>query len=413
VNNFQIVFKNTLYLTTSEILLKVFGLLWVIFLAHSLTVELYGRYSLVNSFIAIFSFLPDLGVGLIVIREIARNKKEAATYLGNSFFLNSSLGLLTLVVIYITALLFHYPLDVFYLIGIAGLTLFISTLRSVGIFYFDGMEKMHYSAILNTLNTMITLICGFIAVLLGYGLPGIFWGMLIGTLISLTVTWLTVRRYTMPKFAFNRKLIKHIFMNGFPLGIAAFAALIYTRVDTILLNQILGEHAVGIYNSATPFIFALISLLNVPFVVAVYPTLSRLSELDHTRFKNAIKKSFGAIALWSIPAAVGVSLFAQVIPLIFGEKYSAAVPLLRLLIFVVPFASFSALLYKILIVLHKQKAYLYISIVGAVLSVVLNLLLIPKFSTFGAVYSSLLTQISMFILYLIVFFIYLPKYKKT
>lgn len=413
MNNFQIVFRNTFYLTLSEIFLKILGVLWVIFLAHSLSVELYGRYSLVNSFIAIFSFLPDLGVGLIVIREIARKKEKAAIYLGNAFFLNATLGFFTLLIIYLTAFILKYPPQVFYLIGIAGLTLFISTVRSVGVFYFDGVEKMSFSAILNTLNSFVSILFGFIGILLGYGLPGIFWGMLIGTFISLLITWGTVRKYIVPQFTFDSALIKHIFFSGLPMGIAAFASLIYTRIDTIMLNQILGEHAVGIYNSATPFIFALISLLNVPFVVAVYPTFSRLSEFDTTRFIRAVKKSLFVIALWSFPTALCVSLFASIIPFIFGAKYRDAIPILRLLIFVVPFASLSALLYKVLIIIHKQKIYLIISLVGAVLSILFNNILIPKFLTFGAVYASLLTQIILFIVYLLVIFIYLPRLKKS
>ena len=77
MNNFRLVFKNTFFLTLSELFLKVVGVIWVIFLAHSLTIAEYGKYTLVNSFVGIFAFLPDLGIGLIVIREIAKNRKKA------------------------------------------------------------------------------------------------------------------------------------------------------------------------------------------------------------------------------------------------------------------------------------------------------------------------------------------------
>lgn len=409
MNNFRIVLKNTFILTVSELFLKIIGFLWVVFLAHTLSVELYGRYNLVNSFIAIFSFLPDMGVGLILIREIAKNRKKAPIYLGNSFLLNGLLAIFTVFVITAMSFILNYPTEVKYLMGIASLTLFLSTIRSVGVVYFEGIEQMQVPALLNSFNTVITLAFACVGLLLGFGLAGVFWGMLLGTIISLTVTWVNLKRVTFPVFQFDQTLIKHLFFEGMPLGLAAFAALIYMRIDTIMLNQFLGERSVGIYNSATPFVFGLIQLLNVPFMGALFPTLTRLSKENTGRFVNATKKSLLVIAFWSIPIAIGVSLFSQIIPLVFGAKYAAAVPVLRIAIFVVPFASLSALLYKILIVLHRQKVYLFISICGAVASAILNLILIPKFGVEGAAMASVSTQGILFVIYMIVVFSYLRK----
>jgi O-antigen/teichoic acid export membrane protein len=402
VNNFHRVLRNTLFLATSEILLKALGVLWTIFLARSLSIDLFGRYNLVNSFVGIFSFLPDFGVGLIVIRDIAKKKDLAPVYLGNSLVLNGILAFITFFVILIVAFFVGYSPEVQLLIIIASLTLFLSTLRSVGIFFFDGMEKMEYSALFNTLNTVLLLTFGFVGFQLGFGLSGVFWGMFLGTCLSLGVTWLTVlRRFVVPKVTFDRDLMKHFFLEGMPLGIAAFAALIYTKIDSVLLGYLLGEKAVGIYNVATPFAFALVGLLNVPFVVALYPTLSRLSHESHTRFMKAINKSLGIIALWSFPASFFIALCAFIIPVLFGHKYDAGIPILRIHIFMVPFMCLSALLYKVLIILNRQKVYLYISIFGAIINIILNILLIPIFQVSGAAFAAIITQVSLFVIYVI------------
>lgn len=402
MNNFQIVAKNTFVLTLSEFFLKIISVIWVIFIAHALSVELYGRYNFVNAFIGIFSFLPDLGVGLIVIREIAKDKNNVFSHLGDSLILNGSLALITSILILLTTLFFGYAKDTGILIIIAAFTLLVSAFRSVGIFYFDGMEKMGYSAMLNSINSILLLIGGFLGFILGYGLEGVFIGMLSGSILSLFLTWSIVLKFIVPKISFDPKPIKKLLLNGLPLGIAAFSALIYTKIDTIILHQMLGEHSVGIYNSATPFIFASIQLLNVPFMAAVYPALSRLSNTN-ARFINAFKKSIIIIALWSFPFAFIVSTFSPFfITLIFGEKYTSAIPILRILIFFVPFACLSALLYKVLIVISKQKIYLVISTIGAIVNIILNLFLIPRYLILGAAIASVLTQIILFSIYFIV-----------
>lgn len=401
MNNFTIVFRNTLFLTLSEVFLKIIGFLWIVFLARSLSVELFGRYSFVNSLISIFSFLPDLGVGLIVIREIAKRREKAPLYLGNSFVLNGVLATITVLVILSTVFFLNYSPEVGLLISVASLTLFVSTLRSVGIFYFDGMEKMNISAVLNSMNSLLLIGGGLIGFLLAHTLKAVFLGMLVGTTASLMVTWGRVVRYTLPQFSFDKALVKHLLFEGLPLGLASFAFMVYTRVDSVLLTLLMGERSVGIYNSATPFVFSIIQLLNVPFVVALYPALSRLSTIGKDRFVSATKKSLLVIALWSFPAAIIISFFASIIPFIFGEKYQEAVPILRLLIFFVPFASLSALLYKVLIVIGKQKMYLFVSIIGAILNIALNLWLIPSFGLMGAATASVVTQVILFASYLI------------
>lgn len=378
----------------------VLGLVWVIFLARNLSVELFGTYNLVNAFISVFSFLPDLGVGIIVTREIAKNKKKADIFLGSSFFLNVSLAVITFLVILITSHILKYEILTQNLILIASFTLFFSTVRSVGIFYFDGMEKMNFSAVLNSLNTVFLIVFAAILYLKGFGLYGIFFGMLCGTIISLIITWSMTLKYITPKFVLHFQDIKQLLYEGFPLGLAAFSALIYTKIDSVMLAQYLGAKSVGIYSSATPFVQGLIGLLNVPFIVAVFPALSRLSVLDKDRLIAGIKKSLLIIALWSIPASILVSLSAfYIIPLIFGSKYNQAIPILQVLIFFVPFASLSALLYKVLIIFNKQYIYLLISIIGALVNIILNLYLIPKYAIYGAVYASLFTQVILFILY--------------
>lgn len=400
MNNFRLVAQNTFFLTISEFFLKILGFFWVIYLARALSVELFGRYNFVNSFISLFSFLPDLGVGLIVIREIARNRKKTPEYLGNSFILNGFFALITFVLILVFAKLLNFENKIIWLILIASLTLFFSTLRSVGIFYFDGTEKMSFSAFLNFLNSFLLILFGLVAFVLGYGLSGIFWGMFLGTLLSLLITWFTVGRFVAPKFSINLKIIKNLFFQGLPLGLAGLAAMIYMKIDSVLLAFFLSERSVGIYSAAIPFVFSLIQLLNVPFVVAVYPALSRLFSTDKTRFAKALKKSLFVVAFWSFPAAFLLSLLSGVlIPLFFGDRYALAIPVLRILIFFVPFASLSALLYKALIILNKQAVYLYISLLGALVNIIFNFLLIPILFEKGAAFSSVFTQFIIFVLY--------------
>jgi len=415
MNNFQKVFKNTFFLTLSEIFLKIIGFLWVIFLARSLSVSEYGRYNLVNSLMAVFSFLPDLGVGLIVIREIAKDRKEAEKFVSNSLILRFFLSLLTVMAVLVVSLVLGYKGELMTLIAIASFTLFISNLRSVPICFFEGLERMEITAFLNSANSLLLLLFALMIFLLGFGLKGIFLGMSLGTLLSLFLTWMIFFKFNiLKKIIFNLKTLKFLVSEGLPLGLAAFAYLIYTNIDSVVLSRILGEYEVGIYNSATPFIISFVQIFNVPFMAAIYPALSRIYSLDNPkRFSKAIKKSLLLIVGWSFPLAIIFHFLSPIfIPLVFGIKYQSAIPVLKLLIFFVPFASISALLYKVLMVVGKQKIYLVVSLLGAFVNIFLNLLLIPKFLIYGAALASVFTQIILFLIYFALTFKYIFVFEK-
>lgn len=401
MNNFQRVFRNTTFLILSEVFIKIIGFAYFIFLARSLSIDVFGRYNLVTSVMIIFSFLPDVGIGLVVVREIAKKTYDIPSLLGNTFIVTSVMSVVTILIVMGFGLTAGFSNEVIFLLFISSITLLISQIRSIPLFYFDGMEDMGYSAILKALNSLFITAFGAVGFILGFGLSGVITGFLIGSIISFVITWIVfLAKRIKISFKFDKKISKHLIYNGLPLGIAAFSALVYSNIDGIMLERLLSEKALGLYSSANKFGPTLIQLLNVPFMVAVYPVLSRLSREDKVRFQKAIFKSLGAVVVWSVPASVGVALFAGIIPIIFGERYAAGIPILRVLIFFVPFASLSALLYKVLIVINKQNWYLIVSILGVSVNIALNLILIPKMSIMGAAVATVATQAILFITYL-------------
>lgn len=400
MNNFQLVFKNTTFLIISELFIKAIGFFYFIFLARSLSIDLFGRYNLVTSVVTIFSFLPDIGIGLVVVREIAKKNYDTASLLGNTFLFTLIMSFITILIVMGVGFIAGFSDEVLLLLFISSLTLLFSQIRSVPLFYFDGVERMGYSAILKAINSLSLIVFATVGFILGFGLIGIITGFLTGGVISFVITWIVfLTKKIKINLRFDKKISRHLIFNGLPLGIAAFSALIYSNIDGIMLERLLSEKALGIYSSASKFGPTLIQLLNVPFVVAVYPALSRLSKEEPIRFQKAILKSAGVVLAWSVPASIAVALFAGIIPVIFGERYSQGIPILRVLIFFVPFASLSAFLYKVLIVINKQNWYLIASIIGVILNIMLNLILIPRMSIMGAAVASVVTQAALFVTY--------------
>lgn len=404
MRNFQIVAKNTFALTAVEFVSKIVAIFWIIFLARALGVESFGKYNFVNAFILIFSVLPDLGIGLVFVREVAQNQPLAKEYLGNCLVLNSILSVVAFIFIFLTINILHYSFSTVILVAIATGTLIISTIRSVGSWMFEAHEKMEISAMLTCLNTLVTLLGGFVFWQIGKSLSFLFFGLMTGTIISTLITWsFVIKAFGWPKLRLNVKMSKYLIEQGFPLALAAFAYYLYTKIDTVILSKIADNQAIGWYNAATIFSFSAIQFLNVPLVSAIYPTLSRLLAADYQNLSKIIQKLLLMVILWSVPFAVFVTIFSSfLINLVYGPAYFPAVNVLKIVVWFTPFAALSAFLYKFLIILKKQKIYLYVSLVGSVTNILLNLVAIPKFGMIGAATSSVLTQVLLLGIYVVI-----------
>ena len=99
MNNFQRVARNTTFLFLSEIFIKIIGFFYFIYLARNLSVDIFGRYNLISSIMIIFSFLPDMGIGLVVVREIAKKTRDTASLLGNTFLIASIASIATILIV--------------------------------------------------------------------------------------------------------------------------------------------------------------------------------------------------------------------------------------------------------------------------------------------------------------------------
>jgi len=108
MNTARRVAKNTALLLISQAIGKILHFILVIFVARYLGDVGFGKYSFAISFTMLFSVLVDMGLNILITREIARDKSKAGTYLGNALITKSILALVTFVVIALAINLMHY-----------------------------------------------------------------------------------------------------------------------------------------------------------------------------------------------------------------------------------------------------------------------------------------------------------------
>lgn len=396
----NLIAKNTLILTLAEVVIKGIALIFNFILARLLTVNSFGSYNLILAFVAIFSFLPDLGVNLIAQRDLAFKPKKYPRLIGQTLIVNLSFSLITFITILALFPVYFRNQSLLNLIFLTAMTLVLTSLRTVAKLGFDASQKMSISASFTVINSLFSVLGSLIGFLFTHNIFGLFVGNLIATFLSLVLEWgIALHFFPLPRISFHLSPLILFLKQGLPLSLAAATAIIATKLDILILGRLLTSLQVGWYVAATSLIFAAIQLFNVPLMVAAYPALGKI-RTSPSQFKRIIYQLLLLILLWTILFVIFAQLFAQpILTFSFGRPYLPASASFRLLSLIVPFASLSALLYKILIILNRQQLYFWISLFGVIINLSFNLILIPKMGINGAAITAVITQLSLFLIY--------------
>jgi O-antigen/teichoic acid export membrane protein len=129
--------------------------------------------------------------------------------------------------------------------------------------------------------------------------------------------------------------------------------------------------------------------------MALIPRISAsFASGNHEYVKSLVQKSFAYIILLAVPIGVGLWLLGpELIQLLANQNFSPAIAVIRVLAPLTLLIGLSNLFaMQILTSMGKERLTLYAVTMGMVLSVVCNLLLIPRFSYMGTAYTTLLTE---------------------
>ena len=88
--------RNSGFLLLSGVATNILSFFALLYIARYLGPENYGLYTFVFAFIYFFTFIPDMGVHQILVREAAKEPEKAGKLIGNGVIMQISLSLVAL-----------------------------------------------------------------------------------------------------------------------------------------------------------------------------------------------------------------------------------------------------------------------------------------------------------------------------
>jgi len=397
IRTVQRIAKNTLALSLTNIFSLFTGLTLTILVARSWGAEGLGRYAFVFAFVAPFSFLTDLGVGLLIIREGARDKAHLPLYVSNALGLSTALSSLTLLLCFTGIYLFKRSWDIRFAVLLAGLNLWVGAYVQILRGSFHALERMEYETVAQALGKISILGGGALAVLLGGGLIELVIAFLGGQLVNLLIGLSIYRRRVgPPRWEGNLRIWKELAARAYPFGLNLIFSTIYIQIDQVMLSLMRGDKELGFYKAAAAL------MINLPLIAGILnssllPIMSRDYLEDKPRLIRLFQGSFRYLFTIGLPIALGTTLLApRFINLFYGERFGPSVLALQVLIWTIPLRFVNNTLGTVLTSINRQGRRTYIVGIGAGFNLLTNLWFIPRFGYIGASITTLATELLLF-----------------
>jgi len=392
----QTVAKNTIWLTVSQFGGRLIRAVIVIYAARILGAAEWGVFSYAVGLAAILTIFTDLGIGAILTREASRigEGERKSRLIGTAFFIKLALLAAGIIIIIAGAPYLTSISEVRHLLPWVALILAFDTLREFGFSLIRALEKMEWEAGLFLFTNAMIVIAGIVALKISGTVAAFTIAYAIGTGAGMVATFYFLRTRLSKIFShFDAKLVRPIITSAWPFAVSAVLGGLMINTDILIIGFFGTAEAVGFYSAAQrPILLAY--LLPAIFAASTFPAFSRFANGEPKKMRALFERTVGVAFLIGFPLVLGgIILAPDLINLVFGEAYRAAIAPFQVLLLTLLVNFPSVILTNALFAHNRQKNLLLFAAIGGLGNVLFDILLIPQFGILGAAWATLFAQI--------------------
>jgi O-antigen/teichoic acid export membrane protein len=383
---------NTVFRVGARVLGALLSMATYALLARYLGVEVFGQLIIVITYGAFFALAMDFGLYLTTVRDISKEPDRAEELLAANAGLRVAVGLLLLVGIAVVSSVLPYAKEVRWGLLIFALSVFIESISSGYTPILQAKLRLDFIGIIDVVNRLA--IFGLMYVLIRSG--GSFLLLIsvyvLASLLNLILSLLFAKRFVRVTLRWDPAVWRETMRKALPLWLVLAIGTIHFRVDTLILSFLKGSSDVGIYGLSFK-VLELVLIFPALFLGSVFPLMSEYVVHHREKLTTLMQKSFEILLMLSLPIIGATLILApKLVSLLGGGEYGPAALALRILILATAFSYLNGLFVHLIISLELQKR-LFVTITLTVLvNVLLNFLLIPRYSYNGAAVATVISE---------------------
>ncbi len=378
-----------------------------IFVARVLGASELGIYSIVMAWSTFLVPLTSMGLNNNVIRRMVQqdNGQHAMVLLYSAVSIRLALGLtggglmlLAFYLLYPTMFSGNTAIAIpvlFLLQSFFGLLLFEFYLNYQGTFRSAAYAKITITVI--SFGAKLTLLYsgfGIASLLLITGIEFMLVGLAQYLLFRLKHQPFLPGENRWPAYHprwFSVAEVKPLLKRASWLWLSGIVAVVYLKIDIVMLGAMAGSEQAGIYAAASR-LSELWYVFPATLATRYYPDMLKAYQLGSTAYYVKLRRFATLFFAAACTIAIIMTLAAPwLISLLFGDEFTAAIEVLRIHIWAGCFIFVRYLISQHLVITEQEPLSLLSHSIGAVLNIGLNLWLIPTMGIVGAAWATLVS----------------------
>ncbi len=258
-----------------------------------------------------------------------------------------------------------------------------------------SLDKMRVYSITGVVYALLVLILS-LTVVPYYGLAGFFIAFLSAQILSTIYTFCGIKGWRYYSLVVSdKKILSSMLKYSIPLVPNATMWWVVNSINRPIMLSTVGLEEMGLYAVAHRFPSIISTLFTVFFSALQISVIEEYGKKNYSTFYNNV---FRVILVMLISVMFFFMLLGDIMfDILVDDKFHSAVCYLPVLSVGAILSSISAYVGSTFTVLKKTMFFLYSSILAAVVAVIANLLLIPKYGVMGACVAICLSQLAMFL----------------
>lgn len=382
--------RNYLYNIIYQVFIMIVPLITAPYLTRVLGATNMGTYSYINSYATIISTMSLLGIYNYGVRQLAYVRDDKAEF--NRTFWEINILRLVLAILGSTCyfvlakqeykhyLVLYFPWLIANYIDLSWL--------------FVAVEDMGPAVLKNFVAKLISVV-GIFVLVRERDQVWVYISLLsVSTLVANISLLPQVKKYvSRPKIDINN-MKKHI-SGTVLLFLPQIANLLYMQIDKIMMEGLTGNlDQISFYDQAEKIVKIPMTFITVMSTVMMPRMANEFSRGNNERIKSYMTSISQLSLALAIPMIVGIASIAQkFIPWYLGSEYT---PTATAMIIMAPIILSNALSgissSQYFVAINKMNIVIWSNIIAAILNVVVNALLIPRYGYIGAAIASVLAS---------------------
>jgi polysaccharide transporter, PST family len=382
----QVILTNISWLFFDKILRMGVGVFITLYIARYLGTSQFGTLNYAMAFVAMFFPITTLGLDGATVRYLVNNTYPKDQILCTVFWLKLLGGVIALLMCMGSIYFFRYDDSItISLVAILASVGVIQAFNTIDI-WFQSQVQSKYTVIAK--NTAFILASVLNIILIQGDFPLITFA--IATLVEAVlgafglIIFFSFQGHTIKLAQWSTSLAKKLLLESWPLILSGLSVMLYMKIDQLMLGEMIGDKAVGIYSAAARISEAWY-FIPVAISSSMAPSIFAAKKISEELYYAKIKKLIRSMTFISILVTIPMTLLASfTISTLFGSEYAESGSILAVHIWASIFVFMGVATSTWFIAEGLNALSLQRTLLGAITNIILNFILIPHYQGMGA-----------------------------